>query len=205
MIKVFNPNYIVSNRAVGFTLAELLIALSVLGVISVFSIPKIVASGQNNAKNAATREIISVLSQGFMKLKQEGKITINTRPDDILTAGELNYAREMTSGLIDRAPGQPDVDCADIVHRCYQLHNGGVVLLHKTATFMGTAANDAITFWFDPDGTYSGSLTGPGKGILLLIYFNGRITTMSGISNPTNTVWGSLTPSAQEPEWFSWQ
>jgi prepilin-type N-terminal cleavage/methylation domain-containing protein len=49
-----------------FTLAELLIALAILGVIATFSIPKVLQSQQNNQKQAIFKEIISA----FINIQQ---------------------------------------------------------------------------------------------------------------------------------------
>lgn len=51
-----------SKSLSGFTLAELLIALAILGEIAVFSIPKIVSSQQQGTKKALLRETIANLS-----------------------------------------------------------------------------------------------------------------------------------------------
>ncbi len=47
----------------GFTLAELLIALAILGVIVTFTIPKILNSQTNNQKKAVFKETIAALNQ----------------------------------------------------------------------------------------------------------------------------------------------
>jgi prepilin-type N-terminal cleavage/methylation domain-containing protein len=46
----------------GFTLAELLIALGILAVISTFAIPKILASQANSQKKAVIREVVAALN-----------------------------------------------------------------------------------------------------------------------------------------------
>lgn len=49
----------------GFTLAELLISLAILGVIATFTIPKILSSQQNGSLNAST-EIDSYFTQSSL-------------------------------------------------------------------------------------------------------------------------------------------
>lgn len=49
----------------GFTLAELLVALAILGVIATFTVPKILATSQNQQKKAVFRETISAISEAI--------------------------------------------------------------------------------------------------------------------------------------------
>ncbi len=51
-----------TTKQYGFTLAELLIALAILGVIATFSIPKILNAQQNQQKNAIFKESIGAIS-----------------------------------------------------------------------------------------------------------------------------------------------
>ncbi|HEY9746586.1 MAG TPA: type II secretion system protein [Oculatellaceae cyanobacterium] len=48
-----------------FTLAELLIALGILGVIATFAIPKVLSSQQDSKKKAVLQETISALNAAF--------------------------------------------------------------------------------------------------------------------------------------------
>jgi prepilin-type N-terminal cleavage/methylation domain-containing protein len=50
---------------IGFTLAELLIALTILGEIAAFTIPKIISSQQNGQKRAVTKEMIAMFSAAY--------------------------------------------------------------------------------------------------------------------------------------------
>ena len=51
------------KRASGFTLAELLISLAILGVIATFTIPKVLYSQQDSQKKAVFKEVIASLYQ----------------------------------------------------------------------------------------------------------------------------------------------
>lgn len=52
----------------GFTLAELLIALSILGVIATFTIPKVLQSQQNGKYNTMAKEAIATISQAYQNV-----------------------------------------------------------------------------------------------------------------------------------------
>lgn len=61
-----------SNRNItphtGFTLAELLISLAILGLIATFTIPKIMSAQQNNEYSAIAQEDIATLSAALHAL-----------------------------------------------------------------------------------------------------------------------------------------
>jgi prepilin-type N-terminal cleavage/methylation domain-containing protein len=60
------------NRILGFTLAELLIALAILGVISTFTIPKLLTASANQKRNAILKECIGVIQETYHRGWIEG-------------------------------------------------------------------------------------------------------------------------------------
>lgn len=186
----------------GFTLAELLIALAILGVISTFAIPKILVA-QNNAKyNAAAHEAVATIAQAYEKYKHETGVTAATTGDDIIR-NSLNYVSVDTTSLIDDRPlGAGTRNCAS--SPCYRLHNGGKLRPHS-CSFNGTSNLNAVFYVFDPDGVQ----TGREDSLTLGLYFSGRITnranviggTLSSASCTTDQTGGLAT---YDPDWFSW-
>jgi prepilin-type N-terminal cleavage/methylation domain-containing protein len=194
------------KRSKAFTLAELLIALAILGVIATFTIPKVLQSQQDTAWKSKGKEVAGIIASGFQKFAQNNTVSAATTPSDIINSGYINYVKTNTSTPVDQAMGQNSVDCTDTVSgTCYILHNGGTLYVHNEADFNATATTNAIYFIFDPDSTYSGTTNGPGKSVTFYVYFNGRLASDANIANPTCNHFGCWGPNADgDPPWFSW-
>lgn len=67
-----------SNKQSGFTLAELLIALALLGVIAAFTLPKIIQTSGNAENRAKVKEATATLEQAWYNLKSQNFITSGT-------------------------------------------------------------------------------------------------------------------------------
>lgn len=193
----------------GFTLAELLIALAILGLIAVFTIPKVLVAQQDEAKKAKAKEVASAISGALQAFKLENTLTNTTGPGHLTPY--LNYVAVDTSSTVDALnTTATSYSCATA--RCLKMHQGGV-LLYWNDSFCGTTTTNAISFLYDPDGTYSGSTTGTGKAIGFLLYADGRLQTYAyygplayGPSSGTCTVDQATTvinPNL-DPSWFSW-
>jgi prepilin-type N-terminal cleavage/methylation domain-containing protein len=61
-----------SHNLTGFTLAELLIALAIIGVITTFTIPKVLQSQADQQKKTVLRETISALSEILTSATRQG-------------------------------------------------------------------------------------------------------------------------------------
>lgn len=186
----------------GFTLVELLIALTILGEIATFSIPKVINAQQRGAWNAEGKEAISTIAATYQVYKMNNQVSSSTGTTDL--ASYFNYTKAVTSGLVDHVTGQTSLDCS--AQPCYQLHNGGMLVLGGS-TFGATNSTNYIHFFFDPDSRYSGTTNGQGKAITIILYFNGRVST--GAERKT----GDITYLAGSPQnwgpdpstdWFSW-
>lgn len=186
----------------GFTLAELLIALAILGVIAAFSIPKVLQSQQDAKFKAMAKEAASTVAQAYDLYKLSSQPTANTRLSDLTPY--LNYVQMDTATRIDHKNTLDYADCS-ATSPCLKLHNGAV-FMYPNVRFDGTATTNALNFMIDPDGIYSGSVNGSGKSVEFYLYFNGRLRTR-GTTQP-NTVSSGGTVAAPvpslDPPWFGW-
>lgn len=182
----------------GFTLAELLVALLIMGQIAAFTIPKVLVVQQSQKYNAMTKEAAAIASEAFQLHQIKGSITTST--DARALSAYLNYVKKdaSTVGALQDNWGN-SLDCSASVP-CYLMHNGGTILLNDIP-FTGSSAMDATQYIFDPDGT------GPTKGVWFFLYFNGRITSSANCYAGTK-LWGAVEPSCPQtggdPTWFRW-
>lgn len=189
-------------RQAGFTLAELLIALAILGVIATFTIPKVLNSQQSGEWNASAKEVAGMLSGALAAERQQNGINASTGTVDLTPY--FNYVK-IDTHTIDSQQGQGSWPCGFGTIRCLRMHSGGVLLYMNDHTFSGTSNLNAISFMYDPDGVYSGSTTGNGKGIWFILYTNGRLTTNENVLPGTTDSNGAINPSGfGDAPWFSW-
>ena len=187
-----------------FTLAELLIALAILGVIATFTIPKILDSGNSSKHNAIAKETLAMVSGAWQTYKLENGASASTSIDALTPY--MNYVKDVTNQLVDNVPGFTTDSCVPNARWCLLLHNGALLQYYRGTSFNDTASTNVITFLIDPDGVYGGSTTGPSKSVQAFLYYNGRLRTW-GTLEPA-TYWsggGPVGPVAgREPEYFSW-
>lgn len=189
----FRPNLKIS----GFTLAELLIALAILGVIATFTIPKVLQSQKSDKLNAMTKEAASTVASAFQSLKAKGNMDGST--SSVHLEPYLNYVRKDTTstGAFNYVGGGTE-DC-HASDPCFVLHNGGYLQLWNV-DFMGSTNLNGTLFTFDPDGP------GPEEGLWFALYFNGRMTNYKNClpgSTGEGGAWTCPNGSA-EPTWFKW-
>jgi len=72
-----------SSRSAGFTLAELLIVITILGEIATFTIPKIVYAQVNSQMNSVVKEDFSTLAQAFQSLSLDKGVSATTTSNDL--------------------------------------------------------------------------------------------------------------------------
>lgn len=192
----------------GFTLAELLICLAILGEIATFTIPKLLSSQQDQRFNAIAKEVAGTLASAYQVYFVTNAVTASTNCSSLTPY--LNYAKVDTTSRIDSEQGGTYVDCSDSSIECFRLHNGAILWDAKTnVDFGGVSDLNAIYFLVDPDGVYSNSTNGYGKSIKFYLYRNGRVATWASISSGTIThEWGNYyvtnADATRDPSWFSW-
>ncbi len=180
----------------GFTLAELLIALAILGIIATFAIPKILNTQKNNKFNALTKEAISTVAGAYSVMQGQGAASSTTTPSDVMRF--VNYVKNANYTLDPAPTSLSDVGGTP----GYLLHGGGVIRI-GACSFGGTTALNKVSFLFDPDGVP----TGNNDSIVFFLYYNGRITTLgtapTGSLSSCASASGAPDPSA-DPNWFDW-
>lgn len=193
----------------GFTLAELLIALAILGLIAVFTIPKILLAQQHQEWNAKAKETFSMLAGAFEAYKSQNTLTPATRLGDLTPY--MNYASVDTSAhQIDHVYGNGtnSASCNQSGWICLRLHHGGIAMVAPDLYFGESNSTNYVWFLFDPDGTFSGSPTGSGKSVVVMLYYNGRLVS-GDQRGATDAVWAGGSPVVYggpdgPSDWFSW-
>lgn len=193
----FSPKSLKSSP--GFTLAELLIALVILGVIATFTIPKILQAQQNQKYNAIAKETIAVVQAAYNNYKLTNTVDANTRPIDYLP-NAINYVAIDTTSVIDAPPNAASatITCSAGANQCYRLHSGAI-LRPSGCRFGGTTNLSYNSINIDPDGV----LTGNQDSVEFVIYFNGKMTSNSFVDSAATSSCGGADLST-DPVWFSW-
>ena len=114
----------------GFTLAELLISLAILGVIATFTIPKILTAQQNGRDAAVFKETVATLNAVLYQGIVEGALTPSTVASYYLShvnAVKICNSNSSTQGCWNTAI-QGVADNGQINEPGLILHNGAVVV-----------------------------------------------------------------------------
>jgi prepilin-type N-terminal cleavage/methylation domain-containing protein len=204
----------IDKRTSGFTLAELLIALAILGIIAAFTIPKILDSSRNGNLNAVARESASMIRDAYSYYK------IDTFPEWNLLAidadrfiGKMNYVNidtATTAAAMQNPPaGESKLENCSATTPCVLLHSGAIIQYDTTQTFSATnpspnipTSTGAVFFNVDPDGFKGGA----GRFTVSLFY-NGRVTSGQAANEEGITYHSpTLTPQTTDPSFFQyWQ
>lgn len=189
----------------GFTLAELLIALTILGVIATFTIPKIILSQQNSAYNAKAKEAISMIASAYQLYQQNGTVPASTSMNALTPY--MNYVKVDTTSSVDDVYGNGSLSCGGGAgNNCLVLHNGAKILMVSGWNFGGTSSTHVIQAWIDPDGITDGTTNNPGKSLVVELYYTGKVTSYGSVGNTFCGSWVCpfTAVASNDPAWFSW-
>lgn len=191
----------------GFTLAELLIALAIIGVITTFAIPKILQSQADTKFRAIAKEVAGMISAAHTAHQLEGKLSSATNAAELTPY--LNYVKLETGGApgctFDFNPGDTTIyGCDEYPYpgvAILRLHNGALLIADPNS-FGGSAQNYVTWFMVDPDGQG----TGRADSLWFMLYYNGRITTWATCASGTqdSTGFWACPDPGQDPAWFGW-
>lgn len=191
------------RREFAFTLAELLIALAILGVISTFTIPKVLQSQQDGRYNSIAKEAAAAVSGAYQAYLKDYGPSVNTSFNNL--SPYLSYVKMDTAGyLVDYYQTDTSANDCTGTRVCLFLHNGAV-LKGTSQSFGNSASTNAIRFYVDPDAKYDPTGVGPGKSVMFYLYYNGRLSTRGGITPNTCDTGTCDNPNpTQDPPWFHW-
>jgi prepilin-type N-terminal cleavage/methylation domain-containing protein len=186
-------------RTKAFTLAELLIALAILGIIATFTIPKVLQSQRDEKLNSIAKEAAGTVSQAYSILQMNNKRSTTTTFTDMTPY--LNYVKlDTTTTINDAGSTGSSKSCGSGSAHCYLLHNGGMLWSYDDY-FAGTGSTAAIRFFVDADGTFQST----DMSIYFFLYYNGRVATLKTITPNTCTDSACWNPSvAGDPAYFQW-
>ena len=193
-------------RGKGFTLAELLIALSVLSVIATFTIPKVLTSTRVDTYNAMAKEAASTITSAYQLYRVDRNVTAAFNATELLPyLSTIKW--DTTSVVQDSENNSPPFtrNCSDGYRNCYQVSNGGILVLFSGNNFGSVDPRNFIWIQFDPDGS------GPAYSITFKLYMNGRILSQAQMVGGGSTYgWGSTSADyacpACDPSWWKrWQ
>jgi len=188
-------------KSTAFTLAELLVTIAILGVIAVFTIPKLLTGSQDNQYKAIGKEAAMMIDGAYDAYVMNNTLTLNTQNKHFTPY--MNYVAYDTASIIDNVQTLGQLQCSS-GNPCFKLHSGAMLITEATH-FCSTDNTAAVWFLIDPDGKYSGSTTGPGKSLKFALYYTGRIVNRGAIDANTGVACSlfSAVP-AYDPPWFSW-
>jgi len=185
-----------SNSA--FTLAELLIALMILGEIATFTIPKILTSQQTQQNNAKAKEIFSTVAAAYQVYTSNNGFS-GSAPITAITQ-YMNYLKVDSSSTLDGSQNDSaSYSCGSRV--CLKMQNGATVAFGTVNSFGGTNTTNMQWFLVDPDGAYGADAS----SVWGILYYNGRVTTWGTMAaNSRDGGGGPYNPGNYDPAWFSW-
>jgi prepilin-type N-terminal cleavage/methylation domain-containing protein len=196
------------KQSQGFSLVEVLITLTILGIIATFTIPKLFAPPPNSTMSNKQTTMAKNVAFMILNAYEQYRIANGTVPTT-MTALELtpymNYVSlDTTNSRIDHRPSQTFRLCAP-AEPCLILHNGSKLRL-GAVQFAGSNTTNCLQFHFDPDGIYSGSTADSySKSVQFQLYYDGTIRTFGNAkaSSCHSVVCPFSGVPSNDPSWFT--
>lgn len=135
----------------GFTLAELLIALMILGEIATFTIPKILSAQTNGRKNAIFKETISTLSALTHQGVTQGQLGPSGSSSITYFSGNMNATKICSSNATAQGcwTAAMGATASESTEGGLILHNGAYITGFNTSA---TVFDSVVIDWNGPDG-----------------------------------------------------
>jgi len=197
------------TRLTGFSLAELLIALAIMGVLMTFTVPALIGSANSNLsgkQSAMAKDVAYMLVSAYEQYRQANP-TVSTNTTGGALTPYMNFVKTDTSSVIDTHPndgGNVSRTCS-ATQMCLKLHNGGILMLNQES-FAGTATTNTIQFTFDPNASAlsSGTADGPNKAVQFELYYDGTVRTRGNAKSGTaHSMSGGFSACSCDPAWFT--
>lgn len=171
----------------GFSLAEILITLVILGVVAAFSISKTFTPLGKNTVNSKANQMMLRLAAAHQAYKMEGKLVSNTHFTDLIPY--FNYVKIDSSTVIDELyTSSASRTCGSGSWYCLVFHDGSMLMYNDGQKFGGPGSG--IYLYYDPDGKRTDSTTNSaGKSLQFWITYDGRVRTSNTIDNPIVVDW----------------
>lgn len=167
----------------GFTLAEVLISLALVGTLAAMMYPMLINNVAEERLLQNCKEGAAQVALAYVKFQKDASIGPTTTTDAIFAAGMDNYVRRFpdpnapgASGSnlavqVQTGGGVQTIPC-DAGSPCYVLQSGAILQYDADANFNGSTPNvNGIRFIVDPDGN------DVQIGSSFIMFANGRITT----------------------------
>lgn len=180
----------------GFTLADVLISLLILGEIATFTIPKIITAQQNGRYNAATKEATAMVAAAY----QQYVYTYGASSSIGIAAltQYMNYVKMDTTSIVDSTSGTYNCGGGGN-NRCLILHSGAYFYYNPSNSFSGANTTNGVWFGVDPSG-YDDSTAAVG----FVITYQGRIMSYGDVDTTYTYNAGTISSGATNASWFSW-
>jgi prepilin-type N-terminal cleavage/methylation domain-containing protein len=162
-----------------FTLSELLISLSVLGLISALTLPNVYNAVKKQKEESVFREVINTLNVATNSGYMEGKIYSFASLVDFMKKN-LNYTAYCASGVDDPTkPCNINNRANRTIYERFTLTNGSTIAIPTSEEAVPGAAA-SIVFYLDANGTPV-----PGFGVAWMTFNYSQIPQTSTICGTT--------------------